>query len=296
MKGIKVFSIAIISFFTVVTFIYSKSDKVAIEDTSGSLLWKVTSNELDAPSYIYGTIHLLPEKEFFIGQDVVDAFKDVKSLTIETQVDLPIKEQIQLAKKLMLPQGKSLKDYMPEDDYSALVTYLTDSLKIKESHIKRYCMFKPFNLLAFVCMDYYDGLKMYEQEFSHMAKKQDLTINTLEDIETQFEILEESGVAMDMPKGKDIYVITEYEKLKSYYLKKDLDNLTNYFKSEMDDESEDLEYKLITERNLNWIPKLDSIMSAEPSFIAVGAGHLGGEKGILNLLSEKGYTVTPVNE
>ncbi len=296
MKGIKLFTISIIAFVSLVTFFSAKSDKVAIEDTSGSLLWKITSNKQNAPSYLYGTIHLLPEKDFFIGQDVIDAFKEVKSLTMEADIDIPIKEQIKLAKQLLLPNGKTLQDYMEPEDYSHLYSYLTDSLKIKDSKVKRYFMFKPFNLLGFVCMEYYDGIKMYEQEFSHMAKKQEINLNALEDLQTQMQMLEESGVDMEVPEGKDVYLIEEYEKLKNIYLQKDLEALTTYLQAELQaEEYHELEQKLITERNINWIPKLDSIVSAEPSFIAVGIGHLGGEQGLINLLKEKGYTVTPAN-
>lgn len=41
--------------------------------------------------------------------------------------------------------------------------------------------------------------------------------------------------------------------------------------------------------------KLPAIMNAAPTFVAVGAGHLPGEYGLLNLLKKKGYTVEPVN-
>ncbi len=273
-----------------------KSDTTVV-DNSGTLLWKITSDKQSSPSYLYGTIHLLPEEDFFMGQDAIDAFKSVKSLTMEVDIDMPLKEQIKLAQKIMLPKGTTLKDYMNKDDYSKFVSYLTDSLEIKESHIQRYFMIKPFNLLAFVCKDYYGNLKMYEQEFNKMAKKQKIPVNGLEDMDMQLNMMEESGVAMEVPEGNEIYMIDEFEKFKALYLKKDLDALNTFFKEEITKEnSAVLEHKLITERNINWIPKLDSIMAAGPTFIAVGAGHLGGDKGVISLLREKGYTVTPVNK
>jgi hypothetical protein len=51
---------------------------------------------------------------------------------------------------------------------------------------------------------------------------------------------------------------------------------------------------LLLKRNLAWVDKLDSVMAAKPVFIAVGAGHLIGEKGLLQLFKKKGFTVTPV--
>ena len=39
---------------------------------------------------------------------------------------------------------------------------------------------------------------------------------------------------------------------------------------------------------------MEKAMQAKPTFFAVGAGHLGGEKGVLNLLKKQGYTVKAV--
>jgi uncharacterized protein YbaP (TraB family) len=51
---------------------------------------------------------------------------------------------------------------------------------------------------------------------------------------------------------------------------------------------------LLTRRNINWIGQLKAIMHKESVFVAVGAGHLVGEKGLINLLRKEGYTVEPL--
>ena len=52
--------------------------------------------------------------------------------------------------------------------------------------------------------------------------------------------------------------------------------------------------KMLDNRNLNWIPKLEDWMSKKSLFVAVGAGHLAGENGVIHLLRNKGYKVEPV--
>ena len=47
-------------------------------------------------------------------------------------------------------------------------------------------------------------------------------------------------------------------------------------------------------RNENWVAKLKSIFASKSVLVAVGAGHLPGEKGVINLLRKQGYIVTPV--
>jgi uncharacterized protein len=49
-----------------------------------------------------------------------------------------------------------------------------------------------------------------------------------------------------------------------------------------------------TKRNEEWLPKIDKMMHENPSFIAVGISHLEGEKGLLNLLKERGFTLKPI--
>ena len=51
---------------------------------------------------------------------------------------------------------------------------------------------------------------------------------------------------------------------------------------------------LLDDRNVAWIPKLESSIKTTPSFIAVGAGHLGGKNGVIQLLRAKGYKITPI--
>ena len=56
----------------------------------------------------------------------------------------------------------------------------------------------------------------------------------------------------------------------------------------------DFEDVLLTNRNRNWIPIIDQMVREKPSFIAVGAGHLGGPHGVVRLLQEAGFTMTPI--
>jgi hypothetical protein len=55
--------------------------------------------------------------------------------------------------------------------------------------------------------------------------------------------------------------------------------------------SEQYDDLLLNNRNKNWVKKLDSIMKTESVFVAVGTGHLVGEKGLINLLRKQGYKV-----
>ena len=55
------------------------------------------------------------------------------------------------------------------------------------------------------------------------------------------------------------------------------------------------EAEMLTNRNVNWVSQLKTILPQKSVFVCVGAGHLPGENGVLNLLRQAGYTITPVN-
>lgn len=56
------------------------------------------------------------------------------------------------------------------------------------------------------------------------------------------------------------------------------------------------EETLLFNRNRKWVPVMEQAMQKEKIFFAVGAGHLGGPQGLINLLREKGYTITGIRE
>ena len=76
------------------------------------------------------------------------------------------------------------------------------------------------------------------------------------------------------------------------YQGEDLDAL---YRLTQEDAASEMELELMLyKRNSEWVSKIDSISEASKTFFAVGAAHLGGEKGLVNLLREAGYKLTPV--
>ena len=72
-------------------------------------------------------------------------------------------------------------------------------------------------------------------------------------------------------------------------------NLTALTKQFEEDENTLAKEHLLDKRNNNWISKLRSLITTKSCFIAVGAGHLGGQKGLIELLKKEGYTVVPIS-
>jgi hypothetical protein len=77
------------------------------------------------------------------------------------------------------------------------------------------------------------------------------------------------------------------------YKERDLPRLNEMIVS--NDEFKDISNTLIDERNKNWVIKLKPILQKGAAFIGVGAGHLGGQMGLIQLLRKEGYTVSPIS-
>ncbi|MFM7467755.1 MAG: TraB/GumN family protein, partial [Crocinitomicaceae bacterium] len=87
--------------------------------------------------------------------------------------------------------------------------------------------------------------------------------------------------------------MTEYYKMLDLYLADDLNGLSEAMNnSEMSTDS--FTENFLNQRNKNWISEIEKLLTREKIFIAVGAGHLPGEFGVIELLRNKGYSVESV--
>jgi uncharacterized protein YbaP (TraB family) len=167
-----------------------------------------------------------------------------------------------------------------------------------------YEMMTPFFLQAMILKEQLNNVKSYEEHFAKMGKKKDkLFVETLQE---QLSIvagdslnLQVAKLIKDMRSGK-MNATIEFKKMTDLYLQQDLQGLHNYIVQsliESDDNPEKAKIvmdKMLVNRNKNWIPKLESWMKQKSLFVAVGAGHLAGDEGVINLLRKQGYTVEAV--
>lgn len=77
------------------------------------------------------------------------------------------------------------------------------------------------------------------------------------------------------------------------YRAEDIEALYSYMDKYMNNDIE-LMAKFLDDRNNNWIPETAKFSKESSTFYGVGAGHLGGEQGVVKLLRAAGNTVTPL--
>ena len=72
-----------------------------------SLLWKVSGQGITKPSYLFGTIHMVPSDKYFFTDKMQAAFSNSEVLGLEAEMDMSLADQIKMAQQLIMPDGKS---------------------------------------------------------------------------------------------------------------------------------------------------------------------------------------------
>jgi uncharacterized protein YbaP (TraB family) len=266
------------------------------QEVTSSLLWEIKGKKVKSPSYIFGTMHLIPNEHFLFPESLQQKVANSSLLIMEIG---GLKEQMSAMQYMMLKEG-TLFDYFPEAQRDSLFDYFETALnQSKESVKAKYSKMKPIVLIQLLTQNVFgENPASYEMSLESIARKNDVKIEGLETVEQQigfFDLLTmDEQVEMVMAALRNLdNASQETEKLISYYLAQNIDSLAILISdSEMGTSS--FEEQFLTNRNANWVPKIKNYIKKNNCFIAVGAGHLGGEKGIIQLLRDEGYTLEPI--
>jgi uncharacterized protein YbaP (TraB family) len=259
------------------------------------LLWEISGNGLTKKSYLLGTIHIIPAKDYFFPKYYTKALKQTQNLVMEVDVT-DILGQLEVLKMSKM-KDKELKDLYDEATYQEIKNICRDSFNVD---IETYKNMKPI----FVQQQLTSGssfggdAKSYELELMQMGFAMDKTFGGLETLKEQMQILDsislEEQAQMLLESVRNIKdESTELNKLLRFYKEQNLDSLNALFEKG-DYDLAGHETSLLDNRNRKWIPIMESYMKKEPTFFAVGAGHLGGANGVIQLLRTKGYTLKAV--
>lgn len=260
-----------------------------------SLLWKVEGKGIK-PSYLMGTIHMLPKEDFQLNDKVTKAFGNSEQIVLELDMDDPALQQ-KMLKHIMMTDGKTLKDYMTEDEYQLLDKKLTESFG---QGLAVMGTMKPIALTSLITMSVMgEQPASFEMTFIAMAKEQNKELYGLETVAEQMQVFEEISYEDQLDDIvemiQDMEATTAYfDRLVASYKAENLEEIMKQMDEYMDDEEQ--QALMLDNRNENWIPKIGELAASKSTFFGVGAAHLPGEKGVINLLKEAGYTVTPIYE
>jgi len=263
-----------------------------------ALLYEVSGNGLTKPSYLYGTFHLVCPTDLTITDAMKKAVGDAQQVYLEIDMDDPAM-MTGMMKAMMMTDGKTVKDLLKPDDYTLLDNYLKQKMNMNLSQVGT---MKPIGLMSLMYMTVLPCQPAsYDMTFAQMATKDQKEVLGLETIDAQLAALDKIPMEeqlkglVDMARKPD-EAKKEFNDLLTAYKAKDLAKLMSMMKTSQFSGGDFAQYEdaLLSDRNANWIPVIEKAASRKPTFFAFGAGHLGNDKGVVNLLRKKGYTVKAV--
>ena len=266
-----------------------------------SLCWRISGNGLKQPSYIYGTMHVSDRRVFNFSPNVLKAFESSKSYAMELDPDKAM--SISTLSALMMTGDNSLKKLISDSDYQ-----FADSI-IKKSTGFGLALFEKMEPVIVSALLEESNMGMTTSDTGNMSDEMDIYLykkakkakKKLIGIET---VDEQIGALHSMSYTEQAQMLTDAisdmkkpvsgsdKDLLKYYIDQNLDSL-----AAMSDEQQmpPKFYKaLVTDRNIRMADRADGFMQKLPTFIAVGALHLPGAGGVIDLLRKKGYRVEGV--
>ena len=260
------------------------------------ILWRIDGAAAQ-PSYLLGTIHSDDARITTLPVTITNIFQQADSFSGEIEMDLP--NLMQASQATLLPEGESLQQLLDSTLYQQTVRLLA-AYGMPELVVQR---MKPWAAAAtlslprpqtglFLDMLLYtqaaaQGKRVYgletvsEQVGAMESMPQDLQINMLRDAVAQHDQLDQI-----------------IEALINAYLQRDLSALESISDKAMQQGdarvAELFTSQVVVNRNRRMLERMQPRLREGNAFIAVGALHLPGKDGLLNLLRNKGYQVSPV--
>ena len=269
-------------------------------DETNTLLWKISGNGLEKPSYLFGTIHMLCADDAVLSPKMKDAIKECNEVYFEVDMD-NLFEMFGVVGKMKMKGDTTLKELLSEEDYKKVKEYFE-----KKGSMLPFSMLETFKpILAASTLESgslpCDNTAMMEQVIMKEAKQYNKKIKGLETMAYQ------AGVLDSIPYKLQAQQLVTYIDSATTGDKEDK-QLQEMFKAYKDQDLKKLEELMVEtdaamasftdvmlyHRNQNWVRKLKDLLPQKSLLIAVGAGHLPGEKGVISLLRKEGYKVEPV--
>lgn len=267
------------------------------------ILYKVSGNGLEKPSYLFGTHHLAPLSVFTENADAIEAFASAGQIVGEIDIEgNPLQVSAKMTPYMLAPIDSTLSKVIPSEQYAEADSLLQEILKTPEITLKTFEIFKPAvltqQITVTIIIQNMPGYKAEEQldyYFQLLGIEEGKKILAFETVEQQAEILFRSQSIQSQAEellgilANPQDLVLEAQKLNNAYLAQDIDAMFQMAIAE--DIDPDFFEKLTTQRNNNWIQQLPEIMKADSTFVAVGCLHLAGETGLVQQLRNLGYTV-----
>ena len=285
-------------------------------NTQAQILYRISGNGLESPSYIVGTYHLAPSS----FADSIPGMKSAIEGTQQVCGELDLMDAFKpentarMMKARMLPEGVTLSSLLTAEQLERLNALLLEVMgsNLKDEafaaqveNITPVALSTTLSLTAYMKeMPSFNPMDLIDNHFQTLALQNGKSVKGFETVDFQM------GVLYDVPLEKQVddlmCLVDNFEeaqkmanRITTAYFTQNLQQIDEVLEEESEmncGTTEKDEETLIYNRNRNWVEMMPEMMTEQPTLFVVGAAHLCGEKGVLKLLEGAGYTVEGVKE
>lgn len=272
-----------IGIYFIILFTYSPQ-LVGQQKNNYTLLWEITGNGLEKPSYLFGTIHVRDAKAFHFSDSVWKALQASNTLVLEAHPDSLMAAMHQMVwqnkeglagnlntaqKDKVMQQFEKKNGYLPDSSMLSDPLFIVNAMRMEDE--------KPDDMPTFMDAYFYGLARTWKKQIlgiEHSSTQIDMMLgaDAIDGLFNQDELAEK--------EGKEL-LIEAYQTGNLEYIWQQLQNVG------ADDEQ-------LVSRNQTMCQNLIPLLSQNTLFIAVGAAHLPGREGIISLLQQRGYSLRPV--
>lgn len=281
---------------------------------NAQLLYKISGNGLEKPSYIVGTYHLAPGNFADSIPGLKDAFASCKQIygELDMQDALSNENRDKLEKVQILPEGTTLSSLLTKEQMDRVNALMRETIGADMTNPMLAAQFDKMTpmalsttltVFAFIKKSpNFNPMNLLDSHLQLLAQKQGMEIKGLETVDFQVEVLYGSSLEKQVEELMCVVdnfddVVEMAEFVTAAYFSQDLDQLLDVTNEEGEGpcaSSPESNDNLIYNRNANWVKAMPDIMRQAPTFFAVGAAHLCGDRGVLRLLEQAGYKIEGV--
>ena len=276
------------------------------KDFTEGLFWKIEKDG-EYVGHIFGTLHMNDARIAKLHDKVNQVLDDSKSFAMEAFPSdhywNPYQGGQLIKHDMVLPKGESLEDYVDKETFQKIETALVDSLGMKPEFVKT---LRPWAAMRSFAIRAESNEVILDYALLERAAEQRKELFQVESIEEFIVTLQEMPIEAQVALLE--FTVASFDDMRSIiddmldaYLEEDLAAMYEISTRFIPDEPENEKWRqiylrhVVEIRNIVMEHYMRKPMRLRDTFIAVGALHLYGDKGVLALMEKDGYTVTRVD-
>lgn len=258
-----------------------------------SLLWRIQGEDLPGTSYLFGTMHVKNQRVFDHLDNVYNTISHCDAFAAEFELDkIP---DFSITDLFRLPDDLTLSQLIPAKKWDKLAKILLKTVGITLNH---YNYFQPLfisNIIEEQILKK-DMPVSLDEHLWHFASSNNKAMKGIETFEEQLEILKKISLEQQL---KSLFsMMRNFSRFRQHLLKMadwyEEGEIVKLYKGTRSGARE-TRHILLFDRNHIMATRICGMIAHQTTFCAIGAAHLAGQKGVLNLLKNRGFQIEPLS-